>query len=222
MGKSGGKNYACHPVHLIMQKKKRLSWWIRIPLVLAVAASIWLGIIGTQVLITASQSSASPADAAIVLGAAVYRDHPSPVYRERINHAIELYQQGQVDAIIFTGGLGSGDEISEGDAGREYALAAGVPDAAIFVENTSRNTVENLANSLPILEAQGFETVLLVSDPLHMYRAILTAEDLGLDAESSPTTTSRYRSLRTQTQFLFREIYFLAMYRILTGVIALV
>ncbi|MEJ2759353.1 MAG: hypothetical protein P8046_12805, partial [Anaerolineales bacterium] len=60
------------------------------------------------------------------------------------------------------------------------------------------------------------------SDPLHMYRATLTAQDLGLDADTSPTTTSRYRSLRTQTQFLFREVYFLAMYRILSGMIALV
>lgn len=205
-----------------MQKKKRLSWWIRIPLFLAAAGVIWLSMIGAQVISAANQTSTSPADVAIVLGAAVYRDRPSPVYRERINHAIELYQQGQIKAIIFTGGLGPGDEISEGEAGREYALAAGVPEEAIFVENTSENTFENLANSLPILEEQGFETVLLVSDPLHMYRATLTAQDLGLDADTSPTTTSRYRSLRTQTQFLFREVYFLAMYRILSGMIALV
>lgn len=205
-----------------MQRKKRLSWWIRIPLYLIAAGLIWLTVIGAQVVAAGNQTASGPADVAIVLGAAVYRDRPSPVYRERINHAIELYHQGQVKAIIFTGGLGSGDEISEGEAGREYALAAGIPDSAIFVENTSENTFENLANSMPILEEQGFETVLLVSDPLHMYRAVLTAEDLGLEAESSPTTTSRYRSLRTQTQFLFREIYFLAMYRILTGVITLI
>ena len=44
------------------------------------------------------------ADAAVVLGAAVWRGQPSPVFRERINHAIELYQDEQVQSIIFTGG----------------------------------------------------------------------------------------------------------------------
>lgn len=218
----GGKNHALNPVQFCMQKKKHLSWWIRIPLYLLAAALAWLVFIGAQIVYTANQTASSQADVAIVLGAAVYNDRPSPVYRERINHAIELYQQGQVKAIIFTGGLGPGDELSEGDAGREMALTAGVPDRDIFVENTSGNTFENLANSLPILKEQGFETILLVSDPLHMRRTLLTAEDLNLDAESSPTTTSRYRSLHTQIRFLLREMYFLAIYQLLTGVIALI
>ena len=37
-----------------------------------------------------------PADAAVVLGAAAWEDGPSPVYRERLNHGIRLFQQGYV------------------------------------------------------------------------------------------------------------------------------
>ena len=42
-------------------------------------------------------------DAAIVLGAAVWGNEVSPVFRERINHAIDLYRSGKVRKIIFTG-----------------------------------------------------------------------------------------------------------------------
>src|SRR5882762_6280152 len=43
-------------------------------------------------------------DAAIVLGAAVWGNEVSPVFRERINHAIDLYRSGKARKIILTGG----------------------------------------------------------------------------------------------------------------------
>lgn len=182
----------------------------------AAGLGLWLAALGIEVTNYARQTSQEPADAAVVLGAAVYRNRPSPVYRERINHAVDLFHQGQVRALIFTGGKGPGDAVSEGEAGREYALAAGVPESAIFIETTSENTLENLENAQEIIETQGFKSILLVSDPLHMRRAMFNADDLGLDAESSPTTTSRYRSLHTQMRFLLREVYYLAVYQILS------
>lgn len=199
-----------------MQNKKRRKWIFRILILAAAGLGLWFAALGVEVTNFARQTSQEPADAAVVLGAAVYRNRPSPVYRERINHAVDLFHQGQVSALIFTGGKGPGDAVSEGEAGREYALAAGVPESAIFIETTSENTLENLENAQEIIETQGFERILLVSDPLHMRRAMLNAEDLGLDADPSPTTTSRYRSLRTQMRFLLREVYYLAVYQILT------
>jgi vancomycin permeability regulator SanA len=62
------------------------------------------------------------ADAAIVLGAAVWSKQVSPVFRERINHAIDLYRQGKVRKIIFTGGQGNKDEPTEAAAARQYAI----------------------------------------------------------------------------------------------------
>lgn len=47
-------------------------------------------------------------DVAVVLGAAIWDDEPSPVFRERINHSIWLYENDYVDKIIFTGGKGIG------------------------------------------------------------------------------------------------------------------
>jgi vancomycin permeability regulator SanA len=36
------------------------------------------------------------ADAAIVLGAAIRATEPSPVFRERLNHALNLYKTGRI------------------------------------------------------------------------------------------------------------------------------
>ena len=57
---------------------------------------------------------------------------------------------------------------------------------------------------------------MIVSDPLHLRRAAMMAKDLGISAVTSPTATSRYRSARTQLNFLLREIYFVHQY-LLTG-----
>ena len=100
--------------------------WPRLVLLAPLLLTVWYGVLMASVNAYASVSDLSPADAAIVMGAAVWGSRPSPVYAERIKHSIELYHSGQVRAIVFTGGLGRGDQLSEGEAGKEYAVARGV------------------------------------------------------------------------------------------------
>ncbi|QDH74161.1 YdcF family protein [Brevundimonas sp. M20] len=160
----------------------------------------------------ADQTSSASADAAMVLGAAVANRTPTPVFEERLRHAAGLYHAGRVRLVVVTGGRGPGDALSEGEAGRDWLIAHGVTAADIAVETRSRTTIQNLRFSLPILEARGVRTVLLVSDPLHMRRSTIIARRLGLTVEPSPTRTSRYRTWRTQAPFVARETWFLAQY----------
>ena len=155
-----------------------------------------------------------PADAAIVLGAAVYRDVPSPVFEERIRHAVQLYRERVVGRLVMTGGLSLGDRLTEAEAARNWSTGHGVPADAVLLEDRSRTTEQNLAFALPILQRAGLGRVLIVSDPLHMRRALALARRLGLDAHPSPTTTSRYVGWRSWTGFLLREGYFLARCRL--------
>jgi len=55
-------------------------------------------------------------------------------------------------------------------------------------------------------------TLILVSDPLHMKRAMLIAQDMGLQVYSSPTPTTRYQSFMAKLQFLIRETYYYQRY----------
>jgi uncharacterized SAM-binding protein YcdF (DUF218 family) len=210
-----------------MFKIKTLFNWVRSHFrrILALGALLLLGVAlvsAWQVVAHTELNPAAHGDAAVVLGAAVYREQPSPVFRERINHAIELYQAGQVGAIIFTGGVGSGDTLAESEAARSYAVAAGVPQEDIWIETTSRNTYQNLAQAGILAQTQGFETLVIVSDPLHMSRAMAIAEELDLQAVSSPTPTTRYQSWEPKFSFFLREVYFLSLYRLFPNALGVI
>ena len=147
-------------------------------------------------------------DAAIVLGAAVWDSVPSPVFRERINHAINLYKRGRVKNIIFTGGVGQGKIISEGRAGRNYAIKFGIDSSDLFFEERSKVTYTNLLFAREILQNNNLKTALIVSDPLHMKRAHDICRKLNIQALPSPTPTSLFKSRKTRTEFLLYEAYY--------------
>lgn len=152
------------------------------------------------------------ADAAVVLGAAVWTTDVSPVFRERINHAIELYQKGKVRKLIFTGGHGNPGEPSESSAARDYALQSGVPANDILIEEKSHTTYENIVYAKQLADAHGIKKVLIVSDPLHMKRAMTMATDVGFLADPSPTPSTRYQGLRSQIGLLAHETYYYTGY----------
>lgn len=193
---------------------KRVVLWI-VGLAIGVPLAVILAL-ALEIADYARQSDPEPADAAIVLGAAVYDVEPTPVFEERLRHAVSLYTSGRVKWLVMTGGRGPGDSLAESEAGRGWAVANGVPASAILSEANSQTTRENFIEARPLLEQHGIGRVLVVSDPLHMRRAMQMATDLGIDAHPSPTPTSRYLSLGTQVPMLLREVWFTLYYR-LTG-----
>ena len=60
------------------------------------------------------------ADCAIVLGTAAWHNKPSPVFEERLNHAIKLYEDGRVKALVLTGGFGTNAPKSESQVAKTY------------------------------------------------------------------------------------------------------
>ena len=148
------------------------------------------------------------ADVVIVLGAAAYDGGVSLVYRERLNHGIYLYQQGLAEKIIVTGGRAEGNQHSDAYTAKEYVLSQGIPEEDVLMEETSVITQENLENSKALMDENGWQSAIVVSDPLHMKRAMLLAEDTGMEAYGSPTPTTMYRSLKTKIPFLMRELFY--------------
>ena len=154
-----------------------------------------------------------PADAAVVLGAAMWAGNPSPVLRARLDHALALYRAGTVKYIIVTGGVGYGDDISEAEGGAIYLIENGVPASAILLEKEGHSTYESLRNAAGIAASTTIRRVLLVSDPFHMLRSLKMARDLGFDAYASPTLTSPI-STRPSEEFIYmiREAFAYSAY----------
>jgi uncharacterized SAM-binding protein YcdF (DUF218 family) len=188
------------------------SPFLRIFLVLLGLFIVWSLYIGSQIYSFSKVDETARADVAIVLGAGIRNDRPSGVFRERINHAIDLYERRLVDAIILTGGVGPGNDLAGSEAARLYAIENGIPDERIYIETSSTDTVENLTEAKELMETQNLQTALVVSDPLHMYRAMSIADDLRIEASASPTPTSRIDSTRAVLNFLVREIASVTVY----------
>ena len=169
----------------------------------------WLVGVAAYITWVGQRDDARPADAIIVLGAAAYDAKPSPVFEERIRHGIDLYRRGLAPKLIFTGGYGGvGARFSESQVARRYALRQGVPDKAILIESLSRNTHDNLRQASLLMQQHQLNDVIVVSDPLHMARALRISKELGIRAVGSPTPTSRFRTFATRWRFLLQEVYF--------------
>jgi uncharacterized SAM-binding protein YcdF (DUF218 family) len=186
----------------------------KVLLVLVATLIVAVSVISVQIYTYAGNVANVQADAAIVLGAALWGKDLSPVFRERVNHAIQLYRSRKVRKIIFTGAQGSQNEPSESAAARRYAIENGVPKEDILIEESSHTTYENLFYAKQVADAHGLKKVLIVSDPLHMKRAVVMAKDLGLEAYPSPTPSTRYQSTGSQLQLLIHETYYYMGYLI--------
>ncbi|MBQ4088171.1 MAG: YdcF family protein [Clostridia bacterium] len=191
--------------------KKRI---VTVVAVVLAALLIYIAICAVLICTYADNRDTRHADCAIVLGAGVGKSGPSPVFRERILHGVKLYESGQADFLIFTGGVGDGANVSEADTAKRFAVSCGVPEEVILLEEQSRYTHENLQFAKKLMDEHGLQTALIVSDPLHMKRAMLTARDTGMECYPSPTETSRYQSFRTKASFLVRETACYIGYRV--------
>jgi uncharacterized SAM-binding protein YcdF (DUF218 family) len=168
-------------------KRRHVVRYVLLALLLGIAGvSVgWCRWVYVQIEKYAVDDQAAPSDAIGVLGAAEYDGRPSPVFRARLDHALELYHHGIAPLIITLGGAG-GDDYSEGSVGREYLMSRGVSEQNIIAETESRNTEESARRIAVIARANGLRRLVIVSDGTHLFRihAICAAD--GLDVLTSP------------------------------------
>ena len=163
---------------------------IRVALsVCAVAAAIVFAAVMANVYRQGSLEEVRSADAIVVLGASQWNGAPSPVFRARLDNALQLYKGGYAPLIILTGGKGAGDAVSESQAGKEYLMRRGIDGSVILIEEQSRTTLQNLRYTAALLRGRNLNTILLVSHDFHMMRAKAMAIDLGMTAFSAPVKT---------------------------------
>ena len=137
---------------------------------------------------------AVPSDVIIVLGCPSYERNIlaksySACVQARARHAARLYRKGLARHIIATGGF-TGPPPSEAGAMFQVMQAEGVPASAVVLEERARSTVENAQYSRAIMQAHGWTTAILVTEPHHIKRAAVIARDVGLNISISPVTDS--------------------------------
>src|SRR5881398_3736673 len=115
-------------------------------LVLAIALALGWAAVVVAAALAASRDQATTSDAIVVLGAAQYNGRPSPVFRARLDHAAALYQRGLAPVVLVTGGVGTGDTVSESEVGRRYLTKAGLPESAVIALAAGASTASSVAS----------------------------------------------------------------------------
>ena len=154
----------------------------------------------------ATRDEARPADVIVVLGAAEYRGHPSPVLRARLDHALDLYLRKMAPRIMTTGGAGGDPVFTEGGVGRTYLMNRGVPTEAIVVASEGDSTVESTALAGEIMRRMGLQSAIVVSDGYHIYRVKKMLEARGFTVYGSPRPEQPHDNLRERWNYLRQAI----------------
>jgi uncharacterized SAM-binding protein YcdF (DUF218 family) len=158
------------------------------------AATVWW---------TARQDDRPKSDAIIVLGAAQFDGRPSSVFKARLQHARELYEDGVAPRVITVGGGQPGDRTTEAEAGAAFLRAR---DVEVLAVPEGRNTLQSVQAVELVMQQKGWETAVLVTDPWHSLRSRSMARDAGIDAETSPTRAGpSVRTRGTQIRYILRE-----------------
>ena len=159
----------------------------------------------------------SKSDYLIVLGAGVRGTEPSEILADRIACAAEYLKTNPSVICIATGGKGSDENISEAQCIYDCLTALGIDGSRIWLEDRATSTIENFRSSIALIEEQTGkmpETVTVLSNEFHLYRAGRMAADCGLQADfvAAPTSKPLIR-----ISYTVREIFALWKYLTIGG-----
>lgn len=159
-------------------------------------------VLGNRVLVrNLPPDNGQPADAIVVLG------RGGDLRQERVNVAAQLWRAKRAP-IVFASGRGDAEEIAE------RLQAQGIPQSAIDGEPCSRTTNENAQLTASSLKPRRVQRIILVTDPPHMLRSVLTFQGQGFDVIAHPNPFPRTLSEKKKGFLVFREYFGLVSYKL--------
>lgn len=117
-------------------------------------------------------------EVAVVFGAGLWGDEPSPYLARRLDAAVELYRSGRTEVVLVTGD-NSREEYDEPEAMRRYLVARGVPDWRIVSDHAGFDTWDSCVRARKIF---GVDKAVLISQGFHIHRAVTLCRSAGLQA----------------------------------------
>lgn len=173
--------------------RRVLSAVLRVIILLLLLSLLGFAFLTWQVDALGREDQARPADAIVVLGARVNADgSPGSDLTSRTYHAVDLWEAGIAPYIICTGGFRD-EPLSAASVCKRFAVSLDVPAERVFLADGSSNTGEDAEATKQVMDRQGWRSAVLVSHPLHLYRARWLFRRAGIDAVTSPTSTDTHR-----------------------------
>ncbi len=147
---------------------------IQIPLLI----NIYIFEFSNRYILTVEEAAQMKFDCALVLGAGVWGDSPSHMLEERLNKGIEVYNTGCTNRILMSGDHGQ-EDYDEVNVMKSFAVNCGATSNEVFMDHAGFSTYESMYRARDIFCV---DSVVIVTQRYHLYRAIYDARKLGLDA----------------------------------------
>ena len=177
---------------IVLKKTPVFVFWV-----LGIGAMVVVAFVVFLLTFGSTDNVTKKEDAVIVLGAALHGERPSAVLADRLDTAVEYYQQNENAVIVVTGGKGMQENITEAAAMEKYLVNKGVPREKIIKEEKATSTFENFVYSKEILD-ELFEdkyTVAYITNEYHIYRAGAIAKTTGFENFTHKHSSTRWYSL---------------------------
>lgn len=160
---------------------------LAISIMLVVAPRLFTGVLAFPR--TLKLEAVTPKPVAVVFGAGLWRDgSPTPVLRDRVKTAVDLYLSGKVEKLLMSGTtIGNHNEPR---AMRNYALSLGIPNEAIIQDYGGWRTYDSCLRAIQIY---GLKEAILVTQNFHLPRALYVCNALGLRSEGVAADLRDYR-----------------------------
>ena len=138
---------------------------------------------------------------AIVLGAGIYNDQPSPMLADRISAAVQLYKLGRVKKLLMSGD-NSSEDYDEVTVMQRYAVKLGVPQKDITLDYAGFKTYQSCYRAKEIF---GVKQAVIITQNFHLPRAVYLCNQLGVDAVGLGTPDWESYRRDTVMRYTFRE-----------------
>jgi len=187
--------FFCCKILPVFRKLIKMTFQLALILLILATAAFLLPRLVTAVYAfsrTYSADSSPSRPVAIVFGAGLRRDGtPTLVLRDRVETAVELYNQGKVSKLLMSGD-NRFDYYNEPEAMRQYALQLGMSDGDIVLDYAGRRTYDTCYRAGAIFRVK---EAVLVTQLFHLPRAIYTCNLLGVEAVGVEADRTYYRKI---------------------------
>lgn len=129
-------------------------------------------------ILTVEEAAEMNFDCALILGAGVWGDSPSHMLEERLNKGIEVYNTGCTNRILMSGDHGR-EDYDEVNVMKSFAVNCGATANEVFMDHAGFSTYESMYRAQDVFCV---DSVVIITQKYHLYRAIYDARKLGLDA----------------------------------------
>ncbi len=137
-----------------------------------------------------------------VSGTDAENSYPGKSLKLRLDCAAELLENTENSVCIVTGGMGPDEYRAEGEVMADYLISVGISPDRIYIDNTSKNTVENIENAMTVIENNSLSdrTVVCISTNFHIPRIKYLCKKAGFNAQHfvcapAPNLATLYPSL---------------------------